>query len=71
MCDHSICPAGREGIYIISKHSYIEWASPIYRICDSKYIEKHLMKYIRCFLLFLIVKVWKSCTAPLRGEKQV
>ena len=36
---HSICPEGREGIYIISKRSYIEWASPIYRICVSKYIE--------------------------------
>ena len=24
MCVHSICPAGREGIYIISKRSYIE-----------------------------------------------
>ena len=39
MCDHSICPAGREGIYIISKQSYIEWAQPIYRICSGKYID--------------------------------
>ena len=52
MCDHSICPVGREGIYIISKRSYIEWASPIYRICDSKYIEKHLMKYHQ--VLFIV-----------------
>ncbi len=40
MCVHSICPAGREGIYIISKRSYTEWASPIYRICVSKYIDR-------------------------------
>ena len=40
MCDHSICPAGREGIYIISKRSYIEWTSSIYRICASKYIDR-------------------------------
>ena len=40
MCDHSICPAGRERIYIISKRSYIEWALPIYRICVSKYIDR-------------------------------
>ena len=40
MCDHSICPAGREGIYIISKRSYIEWTSSIYRICVSKYIDR-------------------------------
>ena len=52
MCDHSICPAGREGIYIISKRSYIEWAQPLYRICDSKYIEKHLMKYHQ--VLFIV-----------------
>jgi len=26
MCKHSICPAGHEGIYIISKRSYIESA---------------------------------------------
>ena len=52
MCAHSICPAGREGIYIISKRSYIEWAQPIYRICNSKYIEKHLMKYHQ--VLFIV-----------------
>ena len=39
MCDHSICPAGREGISIISKRSYIEWAQPIYRFCTSKNID--------------------------------
>ena len=33
MCDHSICPAGREGIYIISN------CEAVYRICVSKYIE--------------------------------
>ena len=59
MCDHSICRVGREGIYIISKRSYIEWAQPIYRICDSKYIEKHLMKYHQ--VLFVRVVEMENC----------
>ena len=52
MCAHSICPAGREGIYIISKRSYIEWAQPIYRICVSKYIDKSRTAHnaVRLFL---------------------
>ena len=33
-------PCGARGIYIISKRSYIEWTSSIYRICASKYIDR-------------------------------
>ena len=39
MCCALDMPRGHEGIYIISKRSYIEWAPPIYRICVSKYID--------------------------------
>ena len=40
MCKHAICPAGQEGIYIISKRSYIEFASANISNGRSPYIDK-------------------------------
>ena len=43
---HSICAAAQEGIHIISKRRYIEWAKPIYRVRQRRTYRQKWSEYM-------------------------